>query len=220
LLATIFQLISCTTTGCIAVSWGDAFPTTGWTLPEMPVFEICPTSLPNGDFAATWFDDENCLWEDPRLFKAISLHIGWNTPALQLHRPNLGATAVLFNPNACAVSQGVKDELARFPELEFLPVRIEHHGTFFVFNVVASCELPAGSKARIPGAPGYNIVDIQAFPASFEPSMAFFRVRQPPDSAAGRAGSCVRSIYANSQGASAIATLVGAYLSAIEIPSA
>lgn len=184
----------------------------------MPVFEICPVSLANGDFAAAWFHDERCLWEDPDLFKAVRLSTRWNTPDLQLHRPERGATAVLFNPHAYAVSQGAKDELAQFPELEFLPVQIRDHGTFFVLNVVASCELPAGSGARIPGAPGYNIVDIQTFPASFEPSLAFFRVRQPPDSAAGRAGFCVRSIYTNSKGASAIVALAGSFLSAIEKP--
>jgi hypothetical protein len=183
----------------------------------MPVFQLRPVSLPSGSFAAAWFDDAQCLWDVPDLRRASSLIADWKVPALRLHRPELGATAVLFNPNAFAVSNGVRDELACFPEREFLPIRIEGYGQFFVLHVGASYELPEGSHARTPDPPG-NIVNIEAFLVSFEPSLSFFRIRQPAASAAGRAASCVRATYANAKGAQAMSAAAGAYLSATEVP--
>jgi len=186
----------------------------------MPAFELQPVSLPSGSFAAAWFDDEQCLWNDSRLRKPQSLRAFWNTPSLQLYRPQLGPTAVLYNPHAFAISEGMRDELSEFSELEFLPVEIKGHGLFYILHVVASLELPAGSRAHIPGAPGYNIVNIQAFPSSFEPSEAFFRIRQPALSAAGRTDSCVLSTFANARGAHAIRSLASAYISSFQVASA
>ena len=107
----------------------------------MSVFEVQPTSLPNGEFAAAWFDDESALWDDDRLHKARSLIEEWRAPSLRLFRPERGATDVLFNPNALAVSERVREELRRFSEVEFLPIAIEDCGTaFFVVHVTVAVE--------------------------------------------------------------------------------
>lgn len=128
----------------------------------MNVFEIHPTSKADGSFAATWFDDETCLWNDDRLSLTAPIREAWVPPSLKLHRPLKGATAVLFNPNALAVSCALKDALASFVELEFLPVGIEGHGKFHIMRTVATVDLPAGSRAHIAPPPSGNLVQIEA----------------------------------------------------------
>jgi hypothetical protein len=186
----------------------------------MPVFELRPTSTPEGSFVAAWFDNEACLWNDERLGSSAALAAEWQPPTLRLHRPAGGATPVLFNPNALAVSQGVRDELAAHGEIEFLPVHIENHGMFYILHVTAALELPAGSKARMAPAPSRNIVQIEAFPRSFEPPYAFFRVLQPVGAAARYLAATTKSTYLSASGARAIASSARAYLVAREVTGA
>lgn len=185
----------------------------------MTVFEIKPASKADGSFAAAWFDDDAYLWDDDRLSSAVPLAEAWAAPSLKLHRPKREATAVLFNPKALAVSDAVKDALAPFTELEFLPVRIEGNGDFYIMHVTATVELPAGSKARMAPPPSGNIVQIEGFPRSFEPEYAFFRVLQPVGSAAHRIGATTRTIYASIVGAQAIEAFTGGYLAVSALPS-
>lgn len=103
----------------------------------MSAYELRQVSQPDGSFAAAWFDDRECLWDDDCLHRSDRLGQAWTPPQLRLHRPERGATPILFNPNAIAVSQEVRDELASFPEIEFLPILIDGHGMFFLFHVFA-----------------------------------------------------------------------------------
>ncbi len=183
----------------------------------MAVFELRPASKSDGSLAAAWFDDEACLWNDERLSSPAPIARTWRVPSLKLHRPEAGATAVLFNPNALAVSETVRDQLARFAELEFLPVQIEGHGMFYVLHVTAAIELPAGSKARAAAAPSGNIVQIEAFPKSFVPESSFFRVLQPIGSAARRTGASTRAIYLSETAVRAIDACAGGFLGASEV---
>ncbi len=186
-------------------------------MPEPAVYEVAPASLSTGEFAAAWFDDEERLWDDHRLHKPQPILAEWQAPALVLHRPERGATEVLFNPNADAVSGGVRESLAQFPEIEFLPVEIVDHGVFFLLHVVACCAPPNGCVMRTAPAPSRNILEVNAFPAGFIPQHAYFRMSQPPNSAAGRAGYCTRHIFANAEGARALNAACGSYLSAHRI---
>jgi hypothetical protein len=186
----------------------------------MALFELRPVSRPDGSFAAAWFDDETCLWNDDRLSSPSALERKWVAPSLKLHRPEIGATPILFNPNALAVPERVKDELSSFSELEFLPVHIEGHGVFYVLHVTAAIELPAGCKARVAPAPSGNIVQIEAFPRSFEPEFSFFRILQPLGSAARRVGASTRAVYLSESGARAIAASASGYLVASEVSGA
>ena len=68
----------------------------------MTCFELVPKSLPDGSFAASWFDDEAFLWDDDRLRKPLPIGDAWIAPSLLLARGE--ATPVLFNPNAIALS--------------------------------------------------------------------------------------------------------------------
>lgn len=183
----------------------------------MSVFEIKPASLTNGAFAAAWFDDEECLWDVPSLHRAPRLQSDWTAPRLRLHRPEQGATPVLFNPNALAVSQGLRDELARHSELEFLPVHIENNGTFFILHATSTYDLPVGSSASANSV-SKNIVDVTSFPSEFDPTAAFFTVKQPPESASGRANGCLRRLFANRLGAQSILAFAHGYLTAKEFP--
>jgi hypothetical protein len=92
-----------------------------------------------------------------------------------------------------------KHALAHFPEIEFLPIDIGGVGTFFILHVVAAVMAPQRCSLRRSPV-SKNIVELYGFPPSYTPSADLFRVAQPDDSAAGRAGFCVRTIYA-SQGA-------------------
>lgn len=186
-------------------------------MPEPTVYEVAPVSLLTGEFAAAWFDDEERLWDDDRLHKPQPILAEWQAPVLLLHRPERGATEVLFNPNAYAVSSGVREFLAEFPEIEFLPVQIADHGTFFLLHVVACCTPPMGCVMRKAAGPSGNILEVKAFPAGFVPRHAFFRLSQPPNSAAGRAGYCTQHIFANAEGARALEAACGSYLSACRI---
>lgn len=85
----------------------------------MAVFRIGPVSKDDGSFAAAWFDDDACLWNDDRLSSAAPLEEAWTASSLKLHRPAQGVTPVLFNPHAFAVSEALKDSLRSFPELKF-----------------------------------------------------------------------------------------------------
>ena len=74
----------------------------------MPTFELKMRSTAEGGFAAAWFDNESHLWDDDRLSSPDSLMDTWTAPKLKLYRPDRGATSVLFNPNALAISQGLQ----------------------------------------------------------------------------------------------------------------
>jgi hypothetical protein len=177
----------------------------------MAVFELRPASKPDGSFAAAWFDDNKYLWNDKRLSIAGSLAGSWRAPSLKLYRPEAGVTPVLFNPNALAVSEWVKAELSSFAELEFLPVHIEGHGTYYILHVTSAIELPIGSEVRM-GPESGNIVQIGAFPASFEPEFSFFRVLQPTGSVTRRVGRTTRTIYLSVNGVRAIESCADGYL--------
>jgi hypothetical protein len=181
------------------------------------VFELRPTSREDGSLTAAWFDDAASLWNDRRLRQPESLLSSWQTPRLQLYRPESGPTAVLFNPNAYAVSEGLRDALSRFHELEFLPVEIESFGIYFVLHVTQAIELPEGCKVRRAPAPSGNIVTIESFPTTYEPQTAFFRILHPEGSAARRAGSACKAIFANRAGADAINSSAGFHLCAAEV---
>jgi len=113
----------------------------------MPVFEIKPVFIDGTDAAAEWVDNEHSAWNEPLLRTTAPLADRWEAPSLELYRSEKIATAVLFHPTAHVVSQGVRDELSHFPELEFLPVDVAGYGQFYAMHVLTSCELPAGSIA-------------------------------------------------------------------------
>jgi hypothetical protein len=186
----------------------------------MAVFQLKLASNSDGSFSAAWFDDDACLWNDERLSTVGSLATYWQAPSLKLYDPGAAATAVLFNPNAIAVSVDVRAELSSFAELEFLPLQIEGHGLFYILHVTSAIELPIGSQARVAPAPSGNIVQIDGFPGSFEPEFSFFRILQPVGSAARRVAASTRAIYLNSNGARAIESSAGGYLVASEMADA
>ncbi|HET9553700.1 MAG TPA: hypothetical protein VFP50_12095 [Anaeromyxobacteraceae bacterium] len=183
----------------------------------MSVSKIHAASTPSGDFAAAWFDDERYLWDDERLRRATSLIAEWTPSKLQLADPSRGATEVLFNPNALAVSERVRAALGDFRELEFLPVEIDGAGTYYVLHALVAIAPPPGCSLRRAPPPSGNIVEIFGFPQAFEPPSAFFRIQQPLDSAAGRRRSCHSHLFANARGAEAIAQTCGAFLVATEL---
>lgn len=185
----------------------------------MATFELQSAYKPDGDSACAGFDDDACLWKDERLGFAESLKDAWRAPFLKLWRPAAGPTAVLFNPDALAVSEGVRQELASFPGLEFLPVHIEGCGVFHVLHVTAAIELPRGSDARIDAATSGNIVEIRAFPSTFVPTFPFFRVLHPPGSAARRKGPRhTLSVYLDDHAARVVESSSGGCLVAVPVP--
>ncbi len=186
----------------------------------MPVFRLSIVSEPDGTFAPAWFDDEACLWNDERLITPAPLASTWQPQALRLHRPAEGATPVLFNPNAIAVSRAIRDQLAPFSEIELLPLHIENHGEYYILHVTASVELPQGCKVRFGAPPSGNIVELFAFPRGYQPPFAFFRVMNPEGSAARRIAATELSIFMSSAGAQAIAQAAAGYLVASEMPAA
>jgi hypothetical protein len=186
----------------------------------MVIYRIKPASLPNGQFAAEWFDDAAFLWDDERLRKREGLLEKWESPNLQLRDPSLTPTPVLFNPNALAVSVTVRNQLAIFTEIEFLPINIAGHGTFYILHLLASEEIPTNSSVFQAPSPSGNVVNIYTLPSSFEPVSALFRMTQPKESAAGRAGSCVRGIFASAHGAKALLSACTGFLLVDEVKHA
>ena len=180
----------------------------------MRPFELHMRSLPSGAFAAAWFDDARRLWNDERLAAPTPLAGEWTPPNLQLHRPSEAATPVLFNPNALAVSQNVRDSLDVFSELEFLEVDIAHCGTYFIVHVITAIELPPDTTCRLAPAPSGNLVEIMAFPDTFLSPPGFFRVLQPIGSAARRLGMTTRKIYAGGAAKQAVEQAAGKYFEA------
>jgi hypothetical protein len=183
---------------------------------SMAIFELHAASKPDGSFAAAWFDNDGYQWNDERLLLAGSIAHSWKAPSLKLYRPEAGATPVLFNPNALAVSERVRAELSSFAELEFLPVQIEGNGAYYILHVMSAIELPIGSKARIAPETG-NIIQIGAFPASFEPEFAFFRVLHRRASAGRRVAATTRTIYLSARGVQAIESCADGYLVASDL---
>jgi hypothetical protein len=170
----------------------------------MTAFEVRPVSLSNGQFAAAMFDDEPGTWDDERLRKPVPVATAWQAPELRLVGPGEGATPVLINPNAYAVAPAMRSRLAACTGLEFLPIDIAGFGTFFVMHVIAAADAPHGTRLRRAPPPSGNIVEIFSLPTEFSPPADFFRIRQPKDSAAGAAGTCLYQIYAGPSGAQAL----------------
>ena len=183
----------------------------------MNTFQLHPVSKKNGKFAPEWFDNEPCLWEDERLQKSASLLNSWTAPSLQLVHPQANATKVLFNPNALAVSESVKEQLYVIPGIEFLPVHIKGHTQFFLLHVTACVSLPEGSGHR-RATPSGNIVEVFSFPKNYVPIHPIFRVLQPRDSAAGKVGFCTRAIYLNQQGAKQFESAANGLLKVQRLP--
>jgi hypothetical protein len=180
----------------------------------MSVFKLQALSLPDGNFAATWFDDERLLWDDDRLHKAEPILATWQEPRLKL----LGSqpTPVLFNPNAFAVSIEVRAALAHLSGIEFLPVHIEGFETHFIMHVVAAVAAPDRCSMRRSHV-SKNIVELFSFPPGYAPSTDLFRVAQPEDSAAGRAGFCLKTIYASPTGVQSVMAACYEYLEAVNV---
>jgi hypothetical protein len=181
----------------------------------MPVYEIKPVFIAGDQAAAEWVDDRHAAWNEPLLRTTLSLAARWTPPALELYRSEASATSVLFHPTAHVVSQGVRDELSHFAELEFLPVDVAGYGVFHALHVLASCELPAGSSAD--HGPGTDIALIRAFPAGFEAPAPFFRIRQP-GTATTRGAICVPDIYASESAAHLVQKVAGQFLRAVPVP--
>jgi len=184
----------------------------------MPCFQLHPKSLSGGDFVAAWFDDDQALWDDAILRRTERVLSEWKTPELSLWRPERGATPVLFNPNAIAVSQDLRDEFSKFRELEFLPVVIRDHGVFFVLHVISTLPLPPGIRAKF--ASSGNLVEIKSIPAVFDPPGGFFRFLHPAGSAGGRAGIATRAVYLTTSGAACVSGCAGEFLEARPIEDA
>jgi hypothetical protein len=125
-------------------------------------------------------------------------------------------TPVLFNPNAFAISTEVRATLAHLLELEFLPIEIAGFGTFFIMHVVAAVMAPQSCSLRRSPV-SKNIVELYGFPPTYTPSDDLFRVAQPDDSAAGRAGFCVGTIYASARGAQSVVAACRGYLGAVNV---
>jgi hypothetical protein len=178
----------------------------------MPVFEIFPSNGTDGNFAAAWFDDDECLWTDERLGTIDRIADEWHTPRLKLWKAASASTPVLFNPNAFAVSEEVRARLLDLEEIEFLPVSIEGHGVFYVLHVLKAIELPFGATARIAPEPSGNLIEIHGFPEGFSPPEGLFRVLHPEGSAARRAHRVGKTLYAGPNGAQVIGTVARGYL--------
>src|SRR5262245_51077285 len=151
----------------------------------MAVFKLQVLHLPDGNLAPAWFDDEQLLWDDDRLHRAERTLARWQ--ATQLRRLGRRPTPALFNPNAFAVSKKVRVALDHLAEIEFLPVNIAGFGTYFVMHVVAAVAAPDHCSLRRSPV-SKNIVELFSFPSGYTPTTDLFRVVQPDDSAAGRAG--------------------------------
>jgi hypothetical protein len=183
----------------------------------MPVYEIKPVFIDGRDAAAEWVDDHRSAWNEPRLRSTARLAAHWTAPSLELYRSDARATAVLFHPVAPLVSQGVRDELAHFDGLEFLPVNVAGYGVFFAMHVLASCELPAGSV--VDSGPGTDIALIRALPAAFAAPAPFFRIRHPGTATARGIAMCVPDIYAGEAAAAQVRRVAGQYLRAEPVPT-
>jgi hypothetical protein len=182
----------------------------------MPVYEIKPVFIDGVDAAAEWVDDEHSAWNEPLLRTTARLAGRWTRPSLELYRSRANATAVLFHPAAHLVSQGVRDELSHFAELEFLPVDVAGFGTFHALHVLASCELPEGS--RVDHGPGTDIALIRAFPRGFVAPAPFFRIRHPGTARANGHAVCVPDVYASEAAATAVQKVAGQFLRAVPVP--
>ena len=182
----------------------------------MPVFEIKPVFIDGIDAAAEWVDNEHSAWNEPLLRTTAPLAERWVVPSLELYRSEANATAVLFHPTVHLVSQGVRDELSHFADLEFLPVNVAGFGVFHAVHVLASCELPAGSSVDV--GPGTDIALIRAFPAGFEAPSPFFRIRHPGTAAPNGMAVCVPDIYASEAAATAVQKVAGQFLRAVRVP--
>lgn len=153
-----------------------------------------PKASPSGDLAAAWFDDPSFHWRDERLLRAEPLLPVWQVPELVLLRPRLGATAVLYNPSAFAVSEPIADAL-RTPELELLPIDVAGAGRYHLLHPLIALDTPKGASLRLSETNG-NLVQIRSLP-DFRPEARVFRFRHPRFSEAGRAGLLHPWIFTN-----------------------
>jgi hypothetical protein len=108
---------------------------------------------------------------------------------------------VLFNPNALFFSEKVREVIEPMlgKSAEWLPTLIRDVGTYYVLHPLESVELGPKAKVKVNAVSGnYTWVDKYDFaPSQSLPSC--FLIRQAQDSAARRAGFCMRDMLVSEQ---------------------
>ncbi|MBK6684399.1 MAG: hypothetical protein IPG45_07985 [Deltaproteobacteria bacterium] len=186
----------------------------------MKVYLMAPRSRRDGMFAASWFDDAEATWEDVRLLGEGPLAQVWSPPPSFICRPPPGpATGVLFNPSAFAVSANIRDSLSRLRGIEFLPINVRGSGEYYILHVVSAVDIEEGVTARLAPPPSGNIVEVTGFGPEFLTPSDFFRVRNPPASAAGRRGYCDTAIFISEDATEALRSVAGEWIQFDPVPS-
>ncbi|MBC3881916.1 hypothetical protein H8K35_10490 [Undibacterium sp. LX40W] len=180
----------------------------------MAAFKLSIRSNTDGSFAPAWFDNDTRLWDDPRLRSPLSLIEQWTMPNLKLHIADQPATPILFNPNALAFSASLKNKMTEFPEIEWLPINIQGHGTYFIFHVTTAIELPDGSNAVVGLPPGGNLAVLHSFPSNFCSPLGFFRVWHPVGSAGRKVGRCTSGVFLGTAAKASLEVFANEFLEA------
>lgn len=177
------------------------------------IFVLVPKSLPDGAFAARWFDDRRGMWKDPRILGDAALASEWEIPpGFVAGPPGRSGTGVLFNPEAFAVDEAIYEGLRHLSGVEFLPISVKGLGQFFLMHPTGVTSPSSDVKVRLAPPPSGNVVEVEGFSAGFEAPSDIFRVRHPPGSAAGRLGYCNRTILVSHRAAEAIRRVAAAWL--------
>ncbi|WP_413665358.1 hypothetical protein ACG1BZ_09265 [Microbulbifer sp. CNSA002] len=180
------------------------------------IYKLSPISKNDGDFAASWFDDEEYLWSDNRLDMSMPLLSNWKVPKLRIYSKS-GPTDVLFNPNAYAVSGRLKEKLSK---LAGIPIEIRGEAPYYLLHVTTFIEFPEGAEYRLAAGPSGNVSDILSFSKCLSAPSGLFRVLHPSQSAAGKVGFCTRNIYLSDCAGQEVEKVCNGYLKLVGMQNA
>lgn len=166
----------------------------------MKFFKVWPEYDEAGEQYAKWVDDSLFLMEFS-IFRDRPLLEEWSKDlAFPISEEGL-LCDVLFNPNGLFYSQKVRDAIEPIlgTSAEWLPALIRDVGRYYVLHPLGSVELGPNAKVK-KNLVSKNLTWVDKFDFSSARELpACFMIRQPENSAARRAGSCMRDIIVNEQ---------------------
>ena len=163
----------------------------------MRIFKLHPQYDAKGERLTAWVDDGAAMMDFPydRMGSAAD---DWPTDlSFPIRESGSSVGDVLFNPDGLIFSDSVRrtfNPILR-DTVEWLPLTVQKHGTYYMLHPLRSVDLGADSDGDINSV-SRNVTFIRSYHFDSPSDLPeCFMLNQPIGSAAREAGFCMRGVY-------------------------